>query len=136
MSGVTIIGALLNASTAVTAKVPSARIKAGQLPDGVALPALLVRGVSLIERKELKRGAIVRVTERVSVTVRADSYRDQRAIIAEGLVRNACAGFVGDLASFSRVSVTDGGCGPDLIGPANSFEQTQDFRVSFETSGS
>lgn len=130
MSGVDIIGALLNASAGLLAKVPGDRIKAGQLPDGIALSALLVRSVSTIERVTLKRRGTVRSIERVSVTVRAAGYRDQKAIIK--LAREACAGFVGDIAGALRVSVINAGTGPDVLGPANSFEQTHDFSVSFE----
>jgi len=130
MTGVTIIGALLRADASLLAVVPADRIKAGRLPDGVALPALLVRTVSSIDRQTLKRGVTVRTTDRVSVTVRAASYRDQRAVIE--MVRAACAGRVGDIGGGSRVSILTAGTGPDVNGPANSFEQAQDFRVSFD----
>lgn len=129
MSGVTIIGALLGASAAVIAEIPATRIKAGRLPEDIDLTALLVRLVSSIDRQKLD-GTTDRVTERVSVAVRASSYREQRVAIA--LIRAACAGFVGDVAGFSRVSVLTAGLGPDVNGPGNSFEQTQDFRVSFD----
>jgi len=124
MSGVSIIGALLQADASITAT-----IKAGQLPDGVALPALLVRSVSMVERVTLKRGDYVRVKERVSVTVRAASYRDQRNLLK--LARDACAGEFGTIAGFENASVINAGTGPDLIGPGNTFEQTQDFMTSF-----
>lgn len=130
MSGVDIIGALLLGDAPVTAAIPAERIKAGKLPDGIVLPALLVRSVSTVERIVLRRRGLVRQVERVSVTIRAASYRDQRAGVA--LVRDACAGFVGDVAGASRVSVLNAGTGPDVLGPADSFEQAQDFRVSFE----
>lgn len=129
MSGVSIIGALLLADADVLAKVPAARIKAGMLNDGIALPALLVRSVSLVERVHLVRGETVRVKERVSVTVRAANYKDQRAIIK--LVRDACAGEFGTIAGFENASVINAGTGPDVIGPGNTFEQTQDFMTSF-----
>ena len=132
MSGVDVIGALLRRNVELAAVVSVDSIKAGMLPDGVELPALLVRMVSGTDYQTLIRGQTVHVTERISVTVRAESYRDQRAVIR--LVRAACAGFVGDIANVERVSVLTAGMSPDVIGPANSFEQSADFRVSFDTS--
>ena len=130
MSGVAIVGDLLRGYAQLLEVVPADRIKAGRLPDGVALPALLVRKVSSVDRQPLKRGADVRETERVSVTVRAKSYREQVAVIK--LVRTCCAGKTGNLAGFARTSVLTAGTGPDIAGPGDSFEQTQDFRVSFD----
>jgi len=123
-----IIGALLRADEDLLAAVPASRIKDKRLPGNVELPALLVRTVSSIDRLTLKRGAIVRVNDRVAVTVRAASGREQDAIIQ--LVRRACAGFTGDLAGGERVAVLTDSLGPDVPGPGDSFEQTQDFRVS------
>lgn len=68
--------------------------------------------------------------ERISVAVRAASYDDQRAAIK--LVVKACAGRTGSIAGADNVSVLTAGRGPDLRGPGNTFEQTQDFRVSFD----
>ena len=65
------------------------------------------------------------------MTVRAASYRQQGEIIQ--LVRAACVrDFIATIEGAERVSVRTNGLGPDLIGPGNSFEQTQDFRVSFD----
>lgn len=134
MSGVNIIGALLMAAGSGPAGLTSDRIKAGKLPDNIALPALLVRETSSNERQPLKRGAIVRTTDRVSVTVRASSYRDQKAVLK--WVRHVCAGQVGNVGGGSAVSILTAGEGPDVLGPADSLEQTQDFRVSFDAGGS
>ncbi|MCU6454350.1 DUF3168 domain-containing protein [Sphingomonas sp. A2-49] len=130
MSGVTIVGALLRASEALTAVVPAESIKAGRLPDDVALPAILLRTVSSLEWQALTRGATVPTTDRVAVAVRAKSYRDQRAVIR--LIVAACAGQTGSIAGFESVAVLTAGTGPDGIGPGDSYEQTQDFRVSFD----
>ena len=130
MTGAHIVGELLRADQALTQVVPASRTKAGVLPDNFVLPALLVRLVSSVERQPLKRGATTRTIDRVSVTVRAPSYRDQVAIIR--LVRKCCAGRVGNIGGGSSVSILTAGTGPDVIGPASSFEQTIDFRVSFD----
>jgi hypothetical protein len=131
MTGVDIIGALLRADAATVAAVPLDQIKAGRLSESAALPSLLVRSESTVERIKLKRGARVRVTERVSVAVRAGSYRDQVAIMK--LLPSACAGKTGTIAGADNVSVTNAGTGPDMDGPGNSFEQSCDFRVSYDT---
>ncbi|NVD43484.1 tail completion protein gp17 [Qipengyuania atrilutea] len=129
MSGVDIIGALLLADTAVTDFVPPSMIKAGRLPDGVSSRSLVVRSISLVERVTLKREALVRVRERVSVTIRAANYDDQKALTK--LVRDACAGRTGTIANFDAVSVIAAGTGPDVNGPADTFEKAQDFMVGF-----
>lgn len=130
MDGVEIIGGLLRAYEPLTALVIPASIKAGSLPDKVALPAILIRSVSLSDRQRLKRAPVRRSIERVSVAVRAANYRDQKLAIR--LIRECCADRTGDFAGCFRVSILTAGTGPDVGGPANSFEQTQDFRVSFD----
>lgn len=129
-TGADILGELLVGDPAVVALTPQESIKLGALPDGAALPALLIRCVSSVERQPLKRGTTTRTVDRISVTVRAASYRDQRAAIA--LVKKCCAGRTGDLAGAQRVSILTAGTGPDVRGPGNTFEQTQDFRVSYD----
>lgn len=130
MTGVDIVGALLRADTALAALVPVERIKAGRLPDGIELPALLVTETSQVERQSLKRGATVRTTDRVSVTGRFASVRERTAIME--LVKKCCAGRTGNIGGGVSVSILTAGRGPDLNGPGNSFEKTQDFRVSFD----
>lgn len=130
MTGAEIVGALLRAHAPLTAVVPALQIKGGMLPEGITLPALLVRTVSLVDRQPLKRAGWTRSTARVAVTVRAADYRDQNAIIA--LVRDCCAGWSGNMGDAERISILTAGLGPDVIGPGSSFEQTQDFRVSFD----
>lgn len=130
MIGTDIIGAVLREAAAVTAVVPVASIKAGRLPDNVKPPAVLLRTISIIERQPLKRTRMVRWTERVAVLVRAEKYVDQKAIIR--LVRAAALARSGAIAGGERVSILPAGVGPDVAGPANSYDQTIDFRVSFD----
>lgn len=130
MTGAMIVGAILREAVAITSIVPAAMIKAGRLPEDAALPALLVRNVSSTERSTLTRWEKVRTTDRVAVTVRAANYKDQGAIIR--LIRSACAGLTGDIGGGSHVAIINAGTGPDVAGPGNSFEQTQDFLVSFD----
>ncbi len=129
-SGGDIVGWLMRADPVLAAMVPPDRMKLGALPENVPLPALLIRRVSSNERQTLIRGAFVRTTDRIAVTVRAATYRDQRLIIKA--VSRACAGRTGNIAGALRVSILTDGLGPDVDGPGNSFEQTQDFRVSYD----
>lgn len=130
MTGADIVGSLLRSDTALLALVPEGRIKAKRLPLGIALPALLVRVVSVVDRQPLTQGEFVRRTDRIAVTVRAASGADQDMIIT--LVRAICAGRTGAIGGATAVSVRTAGLGPDLDGPGDSFEQTQDLRVSFD----
>jgi hypothetical protein len=130
MSGTTIIAELLLADAEFLELVPAAGIKEDLLPDGAPLNLLLLRSVSLVDRQPLKQGPLVHSVERVAVTVRAKSLRDRKAVIAR--VRTVCARRAGDLSGCFRVSILTAGLGPSVIGPAGSFERTQDFRVSFD----
>ncbi len=128
MSGVDIIGHLLRGYAPLTAIVPVANIKAGALEEGQI--GILVRSVSLIDWQTLAAEATVHSTERVSATIRAKTYRDQRAAIK--LIRRACAGVTDAvIGEATNVAVLTAGTGPDGDGPGNTFEQAQDFRVSF-----
>lgn len=130
MSGVSIISTLMSDHSALLAVVPLAQIKAGRFPDGIALPTLLIRHVSMVEQQMLRRGEVVHTVERIAVTVRSPEYRQVGAILK--LVRAACAGKTGGIAGFANVAVLTAGTGPDVNGPAHTFERTQDLRVSFD----
>lgn len=129
-TGVTIVGDLLRNSADVTTIVPIERIKAGRLPEGSETPALLLRTISSVEHQKLKRGTVKRMVDRVSVTVRANNYRQQTDVIS--LIRSAAGGFVGNVDGADRVATRTAGTGPDLVGPGNTYEQSQDFRISYE----
>jgi hypothetical protein len=129
ITGSDIIGALLLAHEPLTSVVPVERIKAARLGE-VPLPALVVTEISSVDRQTLTIGRFVRTTDRVSVTVRTASHRDRKRAIR--LVRQACAGRTGTIAGAHRVSVLTAGRGPEMDGPGDSFEQAQDFKVSFD----
>src|SRR3546814_1291074 len=67
MTGSDIIGALLREHQPLINVVPLANIKAGMLPEGQPLPALLVRTVSLVDRQPLKRGGWCRSVARIEI---------------------------------------------------------------------
>lgn len=130
MSGVDIIGALLLGSAEARAFAAEGSILSEFLPEDVVLPAFLVRSVSLTDRQPLRRGPMVHSSERIAVTVRARNYDEQRRGMK--IVRSICGGFVAThLGDVTNVSVLTDGTGPDVIGPGNTSERTQDFRVSF-----
>ena len=131
ITGAGILGGLLRDNADLIALAPAAQIKAGKLPDGTPLPTLLLRTVSSIELQYLKSAAKKRLVDRVSVTVRAETYRQQQKLIA--LIQSIGAGQTGDIGGAENVAIRTAGTGPDLNGPGNSFEQSQDFRVTFLT---
>ncbi|EJL25605.1 hypothetical protein PMI02_03203, partial [Novosphingobium sp. AP12] len=55
MTGADIIGSLLLGNAAVLSISPAGQIKEDRLPDGVPLPAMLVRTVTSVDRQPLKR---------------------------------------------------------------------------------
>jgi hypothetical protein len=129
-AGVHIIGELLRGDAGLTAIVPVERIKAGKLPDNVELPALFLRCISSVETQMLKRKLTTRTRDRIAVTVRAGNYRQQQDVIER--VKKICAGLTGDIGGVDNVAILTAGLGPDVTGPADSFEQTRDFRVSYD----
>jgi hypothetical protein len=133
MTGAEIIGELLRTDEPLTAVVREEAIKGGKLSDDEAVPVLLVRSISIVDRQTLALEEKVHVTERVSVTVRAGSYR-QRATIMP-LVRSAGrAGLViPAMDNATNISVLTAGAGPELMGPGDTYERNQDFTVSYDT---
>lgn len=129
ITGAYIIGDLLRADNDFVANVPAERIKLGAIPDGSPLPLVLIRRISSVDRDGLEPGSSTPTFDRVSVLVRADNYRDQCRLIQ--LVKQACRGKRGGFETGRNFSVRPAGTGPDLRGPASSYEQTQDFRVFY-----
>ncbi len=132
MTGADIIGALLRDYPPLVEIVPVERIKGGRLPLGTPLPAILVKTISSVERQALIRGPSVPTTDRVQVTVRAASWDEQITIV--DLVVDACADRTGAMDDTDAYAVLSAGRGPDIEGPGDSYEQSQDFRVSFAKS--
>jgi hypothetical protein len=130
MSGASIIGNLLREDDGVGTLVADDSIKAGRLPDNAPLPALLIRTISSVEQPMLVRTGYVRMTDRIAVTIRAADYRCKETL--RKLVLACCAGVTGDVPGFDNVVIDNAGLGPDLNGPSNTFEQTQDFKVSYD----
>jgi hypothetical protein len=129
VTGVDFIGALLMGDYDVVQRVPAARIKAGGLPQGIALPAIAVTRVSRVGNDPLRGGAS-RSVERVQVTVMAPDYDTQTEVLRRILA--ACEGKAGTIAGAPNVSVTSAGGGPDFRdAEASIWSGSEDFRVSY-----
>ena len=130
MNGVIAVRSLLVADTGMTALVPAARIVAGTIPQGTALPAISLMSVSSVDRNIPAPGPKRRVTERVQVTVLAASYPAAKTIIRA--VRTAAADQMPAVDGLTDVAVHTDSAGPDFLDEATGIHmQTQDFRVSF-----
>jgi len=128
MSGVVIAGTLLEASAPLVAAVPL--IKAWVLPQGAALPAVVVTRISRSEQQFLAAQPVRLVTERVQVTIRAGTGDDREAILR--LARRACADRTGTIAGFANAAVLLAGGGPDFMDDAATiFMGSFDLRISF-----
>jgi hypothetical protein len=129
ITGAHIVGELLRDDNDFVASVPAEHIKLGAVPDGAPQPLVLIRRISSVDRDGLEPGDTTPTFDRVAVLVRADNYRDQCRLIK--LVKDACRGKRGGFDTGCNFSVRPAGTGPDLRGPGNSYEQTQDFRVFY-----
>lgn len=130
MDGVAAIRYLLANNAPMVALVPAARISAGDLPQGVTLPAISVDFISGIDRNIVEPGMTRHVTERVQVTCFASTYVSLKAL--QRAVKTACADTFPTISGISNVVVHTDGQGPDFRDEANSIRMgTQDFRVSY-----
>lgn len=130
MDGVAVIRQLLANNAALTALVPSARIAAGVLPQGTALPAISITLISAVDRNIPAPGATRSVTARVQVTVIASTYPSQRQILAA--VKKAAADTMPAVTGISAVVVHSDATGPDFMDEkATLYMGSQDFRISY-----
>jgi hypothetical protein len=128
MSGVVIVTDLLVSSPALIVAVPAGQIMGGGLPQGTPTPSLLATSVGTVDDHSL-RGPARLITERVQVTIRAGTYRQQKLI--ERLVRQACDGRSGAIAGYAVTDLVSAGLGPDFRDDADEWLGSLDFRVSF-----
>lgn len=129
MSGVAIVRYKLSQYGALTAVVPAARIQAGVLPEGTALPLISVAQTSSTPLNQVAQTSGLR-TDRVQVTVEAASYPDVRTLL--GLVRAALPYTRGTVNGIACDSIV-----PDIEGPDGfdnnlmSYFQSQDYIVTW-----
>ena len=130
VDGCTIVGTLLRNYSGLVGIVPTANIKEGAIQKGAPLPLILLENVSSVEPSQpLCRPDDLLTVDRVAVTIRAASHRERKVI--RWLVVRACAGKNGEIAGAKSVAILTAGAGPDLRGPGDSFDKTQDFRVTY-----
>lgn len=132
MSGVAIMRALMLAHEPLTALVPAARIRIGEIPQGTVLPAVLITSVSGPNEigTVARNTAYTTVRERVQVTVYAKSYEEQeRILMACKLGRGV---HKGEHAGFYTNSVIPEGVNPPILpGEDRVYERSRDFMVTF-----
>jgi|ERR1044072_3836003 hypothetical protein len=137
MSGTAIVRELLANTSAVTALVPAARIRAGIVPQGIALPAIGVHTISESEEGTIARGyAQKMIYERVQVTVYAkqDDTGSGYALMKRIMKAVALGAGVhtGVVLGFRVRSVMPWGVGPEIPPDDNKiYEQSRDFMVTF-----
>ena len=131
MSGVKVIRALLVADTALLAVVPAARVIAGVLPQGTALPAVALTEVSTAEVSRIDAQAVYALVECcVQITIFVADYPQQKQLL--DLVRKACNYKRGTVAGVVVSSVRRESNGPDFNDPAAGFYmQSIDFKVIY-----
>ncbi len=112
------------------------QVRAGVLPEGVALPAIGITEVTASDRHTLAGvpGSVVKVTAIAQITVVAKTTRELKAILAEA--RYACRNYVGSLAGVSGpVTAHLALRGPDWDHEAGFCGQSQDVEVTFDDVG-
>lgn len=129
MSGTALIRYKLANSANLTAVVPAARIQAGVLPQGTALPCISVTLISGTTLNQVAQSSGLH-TDRVQITVDAASYPQVRQILA--LCRAALPYTRGTVNSIACDSIV-----PDIEGPdgfddlLKSYFQSQDYIVTW-----
>lgn len=141
MSGVAITRAILIADTAMIAAVGSSSIVAGDIPQGMALPAISLESISMIPVRTLAMNEADRLfIERVQVTAHTKTsaatpagtgYPELKSIMAQVLatIQNQR----GSLAGFFLDSIIPDYSGPDLVNPDTGIiSASHDFVVKWK----
>lgn len=130
MDGVASLVSVLTGSATVNTLTPAARIVAGVLPQGTALPAISITSVSRVDRHTLTKGAKTLARERVQVTVLAATYESQKAVL-RAVIGAADATFP-TISGISNVTIHTESAGPDFMSEdASIYIGTQDFAVTY-----
>lgn len=123
-----VIRSLLLANATVSAAV-SNRVYPVTLPEGTALPAIVLDHVSTVEQPTIDANSPLGLVEsRISVTVISDTYTQLKTLT--DACRVACNFARGSIAGVSVVSVRRALVGPEYRDDQlRSFAQPQDFMV-------
>lgn len=132
MSGTAVIRYLLANAVAVTAVVPAARIRAGELPINTELPGIAVTSISGQPLNFIRNPSRQTITERVQVNVLAHSYPTVKQVLA--LVLAACPSQRGTVNGVAVIDIVPDFVGPDLYAESiNMHSQSRDFFVRWTT---
>ena len=130
MSGLTIVGALLDDHAPFGVAVPASNFDLWKLPQGAGLPNVVGTRVSRVEKQFLSAQTMRLVTERIQLTVRANSGEEREAITAT--IRDACREKTGTIAGFTNVAALLAGDGPDFeVEDEAIYIGSTDVRVTF-----
>lgn len=129
---------LLNDATtrAALGVAPESVVVVGALPLNTSLPAIAVSEISSNDRKTVAKGARVKVTSRVQLTVAGADVPSRNTLMRA--VRPALRAFVGDVAlpsgeTHAGVTAHLAGKGPEFEVPGGAFVcQTQDVIVTYD----
>lgn len=132
MSGVIVLRSVLTADPGVTALIPAAQIIGDIVaPQELPLPVILLKQVSLVDRKTLVVGPDVMATERVQCEIYAkdaDNVREIKRAVRNAVRRNSFPAVDG----LSNVTLHTEGEGPDFIIPDAAIRVgEQDFKVTY-----
>jgi hypothetical protein len=130
VNGVVALRTVLIADVALIALVPAARIAAGVMPQGTALPAISITSVSTNDLNIPNPATTRMVTERVQVTVMAGTYPEQKTILAA--VKRAAADTRPTVSGIANVTIHTENTGPDFMNDgASIYLGSLDFRVIY-----
>lgn len=130
MSDVKAIRYLLANNAPLIAVVPAAKIMAGVIPQGTALPAIAVGHVSTLRRHTIAASGTEHCTARVQVTVHASTYVSQKAVLT--LVRAALVRTRGTINGVAVDSLLHDLDGPDFRNDeAGIFMGSVDYIITF-----
>lgn len=130
MSAEKVIYKLLTTDAELLLKVPKARIYAGEVPQGSAMPAVSYRHVSTVEHPAVSAGAETLVTSRIQIFGHCKTYAEQKALLK--LIRVACNNRSGMIADVVVRNIRRDVVGPDLENAeATIYSQSVDFMVKF-----
>ena len=130
MSGVAIIRSILANNGNLVSAVTSDKIIAGVAPINTSLPVVTVTQISGIEYHLIKQVGVQLVSDRVQVTVLANSYVQQKQLLE--LVRSAVSSTRGTINGFPVDSIVRQIDGPDLYSDDPvMYEQSSDYIVRF-----
>ena len=140
MSGVAVVRYLLANNAQVLAAIPAMRIKAGQLPQGTVLPAIVVDRVSDAPRLTVAMTEPRLMTERVQVSwiynipevvsPASPGYPGSRAM--DALILDALPNQRGTINGFVVDSILPAEAGPDLeLEDGRMQQSSRDFIVKW-----